>query len=324
MRNWAASAISLVFICLLFIVPLAFPPQYLYLFDLTQIYAILAVSLGFTVGYAGLLSVAHAVFFGMGAYFTGLSMIAGLSFLPSLMLAGCSAFVVALAVGVPALRTRGVYFAITTLCLTIIFEMILNNWVSLTRGTSGLGGIPKPEILGFQFRTGKSFHYLISIVAVLCGLILYKIMNSEIGRTMLAIREQKSLSKMSGINTFKYELINFSIGALFAGISGNLYAVYIRYLNPSDFGIQQCFDVLAMVVVGGTHSIAGPIMGAFFISFFPELIGIEPTLKRVAYGTIIILVVVFMPYGIYGLLRKRLAGYTGKRSTCSSAPVNKE
>lgn len=311
MKSWAL-AISLVFVCLLFIVPPAFPSRYLYLFDLTQIYAILAMSLGFTIGYVGLLSLAHGAFFGIGAYLTGLSMIAGLSFLPSLMLAGCSAFVAALAIGWPALRTRGVYFAITTLCVTIIFEMILTNWVSLTRGASGLSGIPKPEILGFQFRTGKSFHYLISFVAVLSGLILYKIMNSEIGRTMLAIRDQKSLSKMVGINTFKYELINFSIGALFAGISGNLYAVYIRYLNPSEFGITPCLDILAMVVVGGTNSIVGPIMGSFFISFFPELIGIEPALKRVAYGIVIILVVIFMPFGIHGLFRKGLATFIKK------------
>ncbi len=304
MRAW--SLIALISLLLLF--PLFSPPGVLYLLDLAAIYAILAMSLAFTVGYAGLLSLAHAVFFGVGAYFTGLSMIAGWPFLPTFFLAGFIASLLGVVIGFPALRTRGVYFSITTLCLTIIAEMVLNNWESLTRGSSGLGGIPKPDYIfgstGFllvKINSASSYHYLISVVTVLTGFILYRITHSEIGRTMIAIRDEKKLASVIGINTLKYELINFCIGAFFAGLAGSLYAVFIRYLHPTDFGILQCFDILAMVVVGGVNSISGAIMGSLFINFFPELIGITPALKRIVYGIVIIAVVIFMPYGLHGL-----------------------
>ena len=302
----AGSLIALISLLLIF--PLFSPPGGLYLLDLAEIYAILAMSLAFTVGYAGLLSLAHAVFFGVGAYFTGLSMIAGWPFLPTFFLAGFIASFLGVVIGFPALRTRGVYFSITTLCLTIIAEMVLNNWESLTRGSSGLGGIPKPDNIfgstGFflvKINSASSYHYLISVVTVLTGFILYRITHSEIGRTMIAIRDEKKLSSVIGINTLKYELINFCIGAFFAGLAGSLYAVFIRYLHPTDFGILQCFDILAMVVVGGANSISGAIMGSLFINFFPELIGITPALKRIVYGIVIIAVVIFMPYGLQGL-----------------------
>jgi branched-chain amino acid transport system permease protein len=302
----AGSLIALISLLLIF--PLFSPPGGLYLLDLAEIYAILAMSLAFTVGYAGLLSLAHAVFFGVGAYFTGLSMIAGWPFLPTFFLAGFIASLLGIVIGFPALRTRGVYFSITTLCLTIIAEMVLNNWESLTRGSSGLGGIPKPDNIfgstGFllvKINSASSYHCLISVVTVLTGFILYRITHSEIGRTMIAIRDEKKLSSVIGINTLKYELINFCIGAFFAGLAGSLYAVFIRYLHPTDFGILQCFDILAMVVVGGANSISGAIMGSLFINFFPELIGITPALKRIVYGIVIIAVVIFMPYGLQGL-----------------------
>lgn len=302
----AGSLIALIFLLLIF--PFFSPPGGLYLLDLAEIYAILAMSLAFTVGYAGLLSLAHAVFFGVGAYFTGLSMIAGWPFLPTFFLAGFIASLLGIVIGFPALRTRGVYFSITTLCLTIIAEMVLNNWESLTRGSSGLGGIPKPDNIfgstGFflvKINSASSYHYLISVVTVLTAFILYRITHSEIGRTMIAIRDEKKLSSVIGINTLKYELINFCIGAFFAGLAGSLYAVFIRYLHPTDFGILQCFDILAMVVVGGANSISGAIMGSLFINFFPELIGITPALKRIVYGIVIIAVVIFMPYGLQGL-----------------------
>jgi len=310
---WSFAAL-MVLIILLFLLPPFFSPQHLYLFDLAQIYAILAMSLALTVGYGGLLSIAHSVFFGVGAYFTGLTMIAGLSFVPALFLAGFASSLVALAIGFPSLRTRGVYFAITTLCLTIIFEMVLNNWVSLTNGPSGLSGIPKVQLGADTGLKATTYHHLlISIVTLVTALILYRITHSEIGRTMVAIRDQKGLSSLMGINTLKYELINFCVGAFFAGIAGSLYAVYIRYLHPTDFGIHQCFDILAMVVVGGANTISGPIMGSFFISFFPELIGIDPALKRIAYGIVLILVVIFMPYGLQGLLREGLVKRLAKR-----------
>lgn len=313
MKVMAWLTISIIGSIFLFLgLPELLSPQNLYLLDLSGIYSILAMSLALTVGFGGLLSLAHPVFFGIGAYFTGLAMIAGFPFFPSLLLSGFFSGLIALVIGVPSLRTRGVYFAITTLCVTIIFEMVLNNWVSLTQGDSGLGGIPKPGLLAgtglmhLKMKTGTFFHYLISLIAIFTALTLYRITHSEIGRTMIAIRDQKELASLTGINTLKYEVINFCIGAFFAGVAGSLYAIYMRYLHPSDFGILQCFDILAMVVVGGANSISGPIVGSLFINFFPELIGIDPALKRIAYGIVIILVVIFMPQGLQGLLNEGL------------------
>jgi len=303
----------IILMIMLFCLPPYFSPQNLYLFDLAQLYSMLAMSLALTVGYAGLLSIAHSVFFGAGAYFTGITMIAGFSFLPALLMAGAFSSLIALVIGFPSLRTRGVYFAITTLCLAIIFEMVLNNWVSLTNGPSGLSGIPKADLFkSFGIKSSTSYHFIISILTILTALVLYRISHSEIGRTMIVIRDQKELSRLMGINTLKYELMNFCIGAFFAGLAGSVYAVFIRYLHPTDFGIHQCFDILAMVVVGGSGGISGPIMGSFFINFFPEVIGIEPALKRVAYGIIIILVVIFMPYGLQGLIREGLINRIGR------------
>lgn len=302
------------FLILFFGPPVLLAPQQLFLFDLVGIYAILATSLALTVGFGGLLSLAHPVFFGVGAYFTGLTMIAGFHFLPVLLLSGFFSSLIALVIGFPSLRTRGVYFSITTLCLTILFEMVVNNWVSLTNGSSGLGGIPKPAILiHLGMGTNIFFHWMILGIAVLVALILYLITHSEIGRTMIAIRDQKDLSRLVGINILKYELLNFCTGAFFAGIAGSLYAMYIRYLHPSDFGIVQCFEILTMVVVGGATSVSGPIFGAFFIGFFPELIGIDPALKRIVYGIVLIIVVISMPQGFQGLFNKWVIKPIGKK-----------
>jgi branched-chain amino acid transport system permease protein len=305
MKGKANFVMRIVAVVLILFLPIFFKQQHLFLFDIAQIHGILAISLAFTVGYAGRLSIAHPVFYGAGAYITGLMMIAGYPFLLAVFLAGLASSIIALAVGFPSLRLKGIYFAIVTLSLTIIFEMILNNWVSLTHGPSGLLGIPVPSFMkGSGLKLSYSYHFLISLFSIVIFFIMYRIIESEIGRTMIIIREKNALAKVMGINTLKYDLFNFCTGAFFASVAGSLYSIFIRYLHPTDFGMQLGFDILAMVVIGGTNGIFGPFMGSFFITFFPELLGIEPSLMRIVYGIAIIGVVVYMPKGFEGILRK--------------------
>jgi branched-chain amino acid transport system permease protein len=197
------------------------------------IFLLPAHGLNLLVGYTGLLSLAQAAFFGIGAYTAGLLAIHyGTPFYVSLIAAGLMAGLIALPLGIPALRLRATSFVMCTLGFVIIGQAIAKNWISLTRGDMGLSSIPKPHFaLGpasFTVSGTMGFYYLTLAVAIVATLAVWALVRSPAGRNMIAIRENETLAESVGVPTWRYKLLVFIIGAVFAGVGGSIYAHYLR------------------------------------------------------------------------------------------------
>ncbi|RMD90959.1 MAG: branched-chain amino acid ABC transporter permease [Alphaproteobacteria bacterium] len=290
---------------------------YLHLSILALIWVIAAQGQNLIQGYTGYVSIVQAGFMGVGAYSTTLL---GLHFaLPvwlTMLLAPLITAVFALVAGYPGLRVKGHYFAIVTLAYNLVIFIVLTNWTSLTHGEAGISGIPKPGGPDgwFDFRDRVSFYYLVLILAGAMTGLAWLIVRSRIGQTLVAIRQNEDLVGAIGIAAWKYKLFAFVTAAAFAGLAGAVYAHYQSFINPDVFGLAQSLDAILAVIVGGSGTIAGPFIGAFFVVFLPEYLRFADAFRLVVYGLVLILATIFMPRGIVGVagdLRGRIARRRG-------------
>ncbi|MGH7322297.1 MAG: branched-chain amino acid ABC transporter permease [Candidatus Rokuibacteriota bacterium] len=283
-------------------------PYVMHLIIFSGIYVIFALSYDIVVGYLGMLSLAHPAFYGVGAY-TSVLLVMKLDvpFLLAFPVAGLLASIVALIVGYPALRLSYHSFAIVTLAFTLIMRIVWINWVSLTNGPMGIPGVPRPT-LGVPFLgqirvdTSTGYYYLILILVILTCLFVYLMINSRVGRALVSIRENEVLAETLGVNAFKYRMIAFAIGALLAGIAGSFTAHYITFVGPEFTDFYYITMLLIMVILGGSGTIHGVILGAIVFTFVPEYLRITPEFRDVIYGCILLLTIILMPGGIGGQL----------------------
>jgi len=273
---------------------------------LSGIYIIFALSYDIVVGYLGMLSLAHPAFYGVGAY-TSVLLVMKLNvpFLLAFALAGPLALIVALIVGYPALRLSYHSFAIVTLAFTLMMRILWINWETLTNGPMGIPGVPRPRIdipfLGtINIATSTGYYYFILILVILTCLFIYLMINSRVGRALLSIRENEVLAETLGVNAFKYRMIAFAIGAFFAGIAGSFTAHYITFVGPEFTDFYYITMLLIMVILGGSGTIHGVILGAIVFTFVPEYLRITPEFRDVIYGFVLVLTIIFMPGGIGG------------------------
>lgn len=272
------------------------------------IFIILSTSLNLTVGFAGVLSLAHAAFYGIGAYCSALlSQKAHISFWFSALSGGIVAGLFGVLLGIPSLRLRGDYFAIATLGFGEIIRMVLNNWKSLTGGAFGIPGIPHPELFGFHFNSPQRYLIIVLIFTAASVFVIYRISNSPFGDVLRAIRDDETSAKALGRNTTSYKILALSIGAIFAGISGALYAHVVTYIDPTSFTLFESILILCMVVLGGMGSIKGSIVGAFALILIPEILRflglpsrIAGPFRQILYSMALILLVIFRPQGMWG------------------------
>jgi branched-chain amino acid transport system permease protein len=275
------------------------------------IYLILALSLNLVVGYAGLLSLCHAAFYGAGAYISTLLMVsAGVSFLPSVVLAVIGTVVLSFAISVPAVRLKGDYLVLASLGFQVIIFSVLYNWTGLTNGPYGITNIPSPQFLTLHITTTQSYFALTLFVTCLCAGAIYLIGNSPFGRVLKAIREDELATAALGKNVPRFKITAFAISAGFAAIAGVLFAGYMHYVDPSSFSLTESFLVLSLIIIGGTGNLIGPILGTLLLIILPEVLylvkipdTIGPTLRQIIYGSLIILVMRFRPQGIAGEYR---------------------
>lgn len=300
-------------ICLLFLVPVFSKSIYwLHVIILTMINVLLAVSLH-TLIRTGQVSIGTAGFMLLGAYSSALlSIRLGLSFWITLPLGGLAAALVALVVGYPFLRAKGIYFAILTVMLAEVCRSIATYWVSMTNGTAGLVGIPKPNpisipgIITLNFDTKIALFYLVLIIVIICVFILYRVKRSWLGLMWSAINEADNLAQAVGINIMGHKMLVFIISSFFMGIAGALYAHYMGTITPfgnpgSPFGFTASVYTMIYVVLGGEASFIGPIIGAILLTIGPELArGVKEYLPLL-FGAVLILVVFFLPQGLVGL-----------------------
>ena len=310
-------AVLLVMAGLACLVPLL-GDYYIHVFALVLTNVILAASLRPSLN-CGQLNIGHSAFMCVGAYTSALlAKHFGLPFEVTLLCGALLAAAVGLGVGYPALRLRGVYFAMVTVAFVEVIRLIAAIWVPLTRGNSGLSAIPKPNLLGMTLTTKASQYYLVLGLAAITLLVLWKLERSRLGLTWKSIGMADHLSQSVGVNIAREKLLAFAVGCFFAGVAGAFYAHFIRFLFPPEFGFLVATNILVYNFVGGRGHFVGPVVGAVFLSLLSE------PFRGSAYETIffsiaMLLTILFLPGGII-TLPGRLAGLRWGRAASAPTP----
>ncbi|MDL1980457.1 MAG: branched-chain amino acid ABC transporter permease [Deltaproteobacteria bacterium] len=280
----------------------------LHILILIGIYVILSVSLNLITGYAGLLSIAHAAFYGVGAYVAALLALKFYSpFLANIFCAVILSGLLGALVGIPSLRIRDDYFAIATFAFQVITFSIMNNWVSLTSGPMGLPGIPQPAIFGWKITTHYDFLIVIFFLCAVTLWISHKIVTSPFGRVLKAIREDEVFAQAMGKNVASYKVLIFVIGAGMASVAGVMYAYYISFIDPTSFTIMESIFIISIVIIGGAGNIWGSVLGAAVLVILPEALrflgmpsSIAANMRQIIYGTLLVIFMLFRPQGFIG------------------------
>lgn len=257
------------------------------------IHALLALSIWLTLA-CGLLSLANAAFMGIGAYTAALlTLNLGWPFPAALALGALAPVAVALAIGVPTLRLSGVYLAMATLAFGEVSRVVILN-LDITGGPEGLNGIPLLT----------EWWHIALILAVVCyG--LARLRRSRVGRAFEAIKEDEVAARLMGIDVDRHKLFAFALGAAIAGLAGALNAHYTFFISPREYGFENAVDILTMTVFGGISSLIGPVLGATILTLLPELLRFLHDYRLAVNGVILILVVLFLPTGIWDARRIR-------------------
>jgi branched-chain amino acid transport system permease protein len=272
---------------------------------LCAINVLLALGLDFILGYAGQLNLGQSAFYGIGAYASTLLVVSGgvpfwAAFAGGVALSGIAGMILALF----AVRLRGHYLAIASLGFAVITYQILLNWISLTQGPLGIYAIPPPPPLAIpglpeiSFSDPAVLFYLVAGFTLLTYVLLDQLVRSPLGETLLAIREDEVSAAALGINAARWKATAFAIGAAVAGAAGGFYAPFVGTLVPDAFFITESFTILAMVIVGGAGTLAGPVCGAILLTLLPELLRAAGDWRLVFYGIALTLAVMFMPGGL--------------------------
>ncbi len=284
-----------------------------YLLTLALLWAVLALSMGLLMGYVGEINFGHAAFVGIAAYASALLRLRiGWSFWAAAPVALVVVGIVAFLVGLPTFRLKGPFFALVMLGFGEIVRLVLSNWQDMTNGPLGLRPVASPDpILGHGFDTKRSFYYLVLGVLVAGTVAVTALVRSKTGRMFVAIREDAALAEFLGIPIMRYKLIGLVISAVLAGCAGTLIGPFLTVLSPGQFTVFAAVDMIVMVIVGGAGTVAGPLLGALFLIYVPETLHFAQTLRPIAFGLLLIVLVIFMPGGIMGavvpLLRRSRA-----------------
>jgi branched-chain amino acid transport system permease protein len=269
----------------------------------------LAVSFNFIFGLTGQLSLFHAAAFGLSAYVSVL-LVTRLhwGFWISLILAVLAAVIVAAAVATLCFRfkLREFYFAIVTMALSEILRLWIQNWYELTNGTLGISFVQKPEIwtpYGYITVSSSTSWYFVSLtILVAVSALCWRLQQSWVGRAFSAIRLNEQLAETMGIDVFAYKFLNFVLGSALAGLVGVFYAFYTGFVEPDYLSVTQSLDIVAMVLLGGVNSVAGPILGAFILTALPHVIDMGAEVRVILYGVVLIVVILALPKGLRSLV----------------------
>ncbi len=303
----------LVLLALLAAAPLlGFKNSTIRIFCRILMYCTLAGSLNIINGYSGQMSLGHAGFFCVGAYTAAiLSTRFGVSFWLVLPLAGIFAAIVGMIVAIPTLRMKGIYLSIITLGASEVIRIIALNWQSLTGGSFGIKDIPRPAFFAFTFDSPLKFYYIFLALAIVFLFVSGRVIHSRIGRSWISIRENELAAKSLGIRTSSAKLVNFMYSAFWAGICGAVYAPYVQYIDSAVFSLDEGFNILSMVIIGGQGTLVGPVIGAVVVNGLTEVLRPIGEWRFVMYGVLIIAMMWVRPQGLEGASDSVLAGGRG-------------
>lgn len=273
--------------------------------NLAIIYCIAVLGLNIILGLAGQLNLAQAAFWGIGAFTAALlNTRLGWPFWATFLIAPLIAAAFGVLLGYPTLKLSGRYLALATLGFGIIVNLVANNWKGLTGGVDGIPGITPPTLGPLKFSTNASFYYLPLVCLFLSALAQIKIKNSRMGRAFQAIKENELAAELSGVNTFKYRILAFALSSAYGGLAGQLFAHGTKYISAETFTPDMSILFICMLMIGGISSIAGSIIGATLLTFIPEWLRfLQGPWAMAIFGLAIILIMVFMPTGLVGLIK---------------------
>ncbi|MBN9581553.1 MAG: branched-chain amino acid ABC transporter permease [Afipia sp.] len=304
-------------------------PYLLNTFITTGILIIAAMSLNLLLGYTGQLSLGHVAFFGIGAYASALvslgfdvELLWGVrvvhepwpvwsGFIIGTLVAALCGYVV----GKLSFKVRGAYFVIVTISFAEVVRLVALNWVELTQGPLALTSIPPmtlwlPGLGSYDFYSKQSNYYLVLAVLAICYVIIRRLVQSRVGRAMVALKENESLAVSVGIDVTRYLVLAAIFSAGIAGAAGSLYAHYLKIIDPDVFAFLTTVTMVIMVITGGKGTLAGPIVGGLIFGFIPVVARsfAAPEVQWILYGLFMILIVFVLPEGIVPAIEKWFSG----------------
>jgi len=291
---FAALAIIIIFI------PVFVESKYYFIvLNVIGLNTIVVAGLNLLIGFAGQISLGHAAFYGMGSYFSGiLTVNYGLPLWLAMLVGMLATGAVAYLVGYPSLKLRGHYLVMATLGFSIIVYILMGQLEELTGGHDGLIGISPLSIGGISFDNDLKNFYLIWTFVFFSMLVSRNLLNSRVGRALRAIHGSEVAASSLGVNTANYKVNVFVLSAMFASVSGSLYAHYITFISPSTYDFYYSIQVVTMVIVGGMGSLWGPLFGAAILTSISEALHVAKQYHIIAYGMFLSLIIIFLPEGI--------------------------
>lgn len=283
------------------------------------------VTIGFNVlfGLTGLVSFGQAGFMAIGAYTLAIATTQfGLPPTLGFVLALITSTLAGLILGFPTLRLKGHYLVVATMAFGEIVRLVALNWKPVTGGYDGLR-VPYFNLFGWIFKGDRAIYFAILFFVLVCFLAANQIKKSTYGRAMMAIRDSETAAEVMGIDSTRIKMLSFAISALFAGLGGALYGHLFRFISPDAFDARVSLNVVGMLLVGGLGSNLGALIGAIILTFLPEVMRIGDKFYMVIYGIVFMLIVVFVPGGILGLIERARKKYKSKPKNAQAAETEK-
>lgn len=287
------------------------------------IFIILSVSLNHVCGAAGLLSLGHAGFYGIGAYTAALLARADWPFLLTLPMAGVVAAIAGVLVALPTMRLVSIYFAVATLGIGEMIYVTLLNWVGFTRGPMGIRSIPGIDLFGIPVDSAIGKYYVCAVIALITIWVIHRMTHSYYGNALRAVREDDQCADAMGLDVVRLKIEAFAVSCFFAGIAGALYAHTVNFISPDSFRFGESILILSMIVVGGLGSIPGGVIGALLMILLPELLRHVGDVRMVVVGSVMFACILVLPRGLFGeigaleLVRRQFGGAWPGNKTAS-------
>jgi branched-chain amino acid transport system permease protein len=302
-------------------VPFLLKSYGIYLLSMWAVLAVAAIGLNLTLGYAGQISLAQGAFVGIGAYCVALLVPLGVPYPAAFVGAGLLCFAIGWVLGYPALRVQHHYLAFVTLAFTTLVFLVMRNEEWLTNGIYGINAIPRPIFFGWS--TGKPLQFYFFSLGALVAIAsaIGWMLRSPWGRAFVALRENPIRALSLGVDTRRYTLIAFALGAGLGGLSGGLYAPLVQFIEPSSFALGLSFNLLLMVIVGGSGVFFGPVVGALIAGLLPEWTRVAEGYYLIAYALVVMALMAFCPSGVLGLIKRAAKAM---RRTPAPAPLGIE
>lgn len=292
------------------------------LLTFTLIFGIAALGLGFLWGQAGQLNIAHAAVFGAGAYAAAIANEHELPFFVGTALAAAAGCVAAALVSLPSIRSHGHYFIILTFAIGEVAVYLASRWDSVTGGLKGKTVIPAtPTVLGIDIYTRSGFFQLCVVFAVVVVTVTSLLMRSRWGTTLRGIRDNPDLARALGTSVILHRILAFGVSGILAGVAGQLYAFQSGYIEPSFFDTHVSITFMLMAVLGGNTYLFGPLIGAAFYQFLPQVLPLSPHRSEALFGIMLIACVLLFPGGLSGALGRGLRAVRARRAASRDDPT---